>query len=53
VRSWLCRRPSGETNTRAIQRPAQRKTLGLWSMGTERQAGRDGEHRDREKQDAT
>lgn len=43
------RRVSGETNSEATQRPAQRKRLGLWSMGTEREGGTEGEKRDREK----
>lgn len=41
ARSWLCRRLSGETNSEATQRPTRRKRLGLWSMGTEREGGRE------------
>lgn len=33
--SRLCRKLSVETNTQAMQRPAQRKRFGPWSMGTE------------------
>lgn len=40
VRSCPCRKLSAETNCEATHRPAQRKRLGLWSMGTEREVGR-------------
>lgn len=49
ARSRLCKRLSGETNSEATRRPAQRKRLGLWSMGTEREGGREREKRDRKK----
>lgn len=44
----LCRKLSSETNTWAILRPAGRKTLGLWSMGTEREGGRETEEQGNE-----
>lgn len=31
----LCRKLNVEKNTQAMQRPAQRKRFGPWSMGTE------------------
>lgn len=33
------RRLSGETSSEETRGPAQRKRLGLWSMGTEREGG--------------
>lgn len=49
ARSRLRRRVSGEANSEATQRPAQRKRLALWSMGTERDDGTEGEKRQGEK----
>lgn len=50
VRSCPCRKLSAETNCEATHRPAQRKRLGLWSMGTEREGGTEGEERETERE---